>query len=121
MIFNVLPIVFCSLKLSTRGAIHFVFSPAFQLFFLEKACETFHLSIIVENSTLYKLLVGTLLQNQLVADEFQLSTCYRLFKLCSPPSKLIVTNITYLHIVDFIKFFLFIIVLKNFTMSFLLY
>ena len=90
-----MPIVFCSLKLSTRGTIHFVFFSAFQLFFLEKACETFHLSIIVEN--IVPMLVGTLLQNQLVADEFQLSTCYRLFKLCSPPSKLIIINITYLH------------------------
>ena len=58
--------------------------------------------------------MGTLLQNQLVADEFQLSTCYRLFKLCYPPAKLIITNIA---LVDFINYFFFFNP-ENFIMSF---
>ena len=39
--------------------IHFLFSSAFQLFILEKVCGIFHLSIIVEYSTMCQCLVGT--------------------------------------------------------------
>ena len=117
----IVPIVFYSLKLSTRGAVHFVFSSAFQLFFLEKACQTFHLSIIVENSTLYQCQWERFHKTnwQLMSFNF---TGYRLFKLCSPPSKLIITNITYLHWQisqsSFFFFFFFFFNPENFIMSF---
>ena len=93
---------FNSLKLSIP---FILFYPLSQLFFTWESVWNLssfsHCGIF--NTVPMLVVVESERTNMNSANEYLLN-CYRLLKLCSPPAKLIITNIT---LVDLIKFFFF--------------